>query len=168
VDGLEGFMIAGETAPTASEEFSGAIPQSARRERVQYVRLGPLPEENSMDHLLHPDGVPCYEAIFEGGRIRILADGLDLAATEAELMQARAEERRPHILVGKLTGIGPDGAPRLTVGYAVPLFGYTIHDVELLTTHVPAGHLQAGRPDRPKPGQSKPGQPKRRDIRIAA
>ncbi len=151
-------MAAGTATPTTTDEPRAATPKPVPRDSAQYIRLGGLPEEDTAGHPSCEAGVACYEAVFEDGRIRILADGLDVAATRRELLVAMAEGRRPHILVGKLVGLGLDGAPRLAVGYSVPLYAYSIADIELVFSPIPAG----------RPARTTGSPSKRRDIRIAA
>lgn len=151
-------MAAGEAKIIINDD--AAIPVPARRsdESIQYVRLGGLPEAYEGEVLALDGGISCYEAVFTGGRIRILTEGLDLAAAERALAKARAERQRPHLLVGRLVGIGSDGTPRLVVGYAVPLFAYGMEDIELAASDVP--------PLQPAPAPTaKAG---RRDLRVAA
>ena len=104
---------------------------ASRGQRVQFIHLGELPDS---EPVLRGEsgGAACYEAIFEDGRIRILTDGIDIAAAEQTLAAARAEQRRVQIVVGQPIGIAPHGATLLAVGYAEPLFAYSIDDVELM------------------------------------
>ena len=94
---------------------------------VQYVRLGAFSPDEAP-----PGGLPCYAAVFEDGRIRILTEGIDTKAATRALAAAQATRRPVHILVGRPLGLAPDGATLLAVGFAQRLFAYTIDDVELM------------------------------------
>lgn len=108
--------------------------QDSARRPIQYIRFGEARRDDEAGR-----GVPCYEAIFRNGRIQLLTDGIDPAIAGRRLAAARQARRPVHMVVGRQLGIAPDGATLLAVGFELPLFAYTIDDVELL-------------PDEPVPG----------------
>ncbi|BBK31481.1 hypothetical protein EDC65_0285 [Stella humosa] len=140
-------MMAGSAT---DEQECGSIAATGSSGVVQYIHLGALPDDD--------EGVTCYEAVFEGGRIHIPSHGIDLPSARRHLAEARSEQARLHIVVGRPIGLDAGGATRVAVGYAEPLFAYTIDDVELL------GQVECGKalPDA-MPGSAIPP-----DVRIIA
>jgi len=114
--------------------------QDSRNRPIQYIRFGEARRDDEAGR-----GVPCYEAIFRNGRIQLLTDGIDPMVAGQRLAAARAARRPVHMVVGRPLGIAPDGATLLAIGFELPLFAYSIDDVEMM-------------PDEPLPGAS-PGRP---------
>lgn len=108
--------------------------QDSRHRPIRYIRFGEARREDEAGR-----GVPCYEAIFRNGRIQILTDAIDSAVAGRQLAAARSARRPVHMVVGRPLGVAPDGATLLAVGFELPLFAYSIDDVELI-------------PDAPVPG----------------
>lgn len=98
---------------------------------VRYIRIGDAAEDDAAA------AVRCYPVLFEDGRIRILTDGIDRNTAARALAAARIARRRIHLVVGHPVGIAADGSPMLAIGFQLPLFAYTIDDVELAPAPVP-------------------------------
>lgn len=96
-------------------------------EPIQYVRFG---EPAAVDD--PAQGVPCFEAVFDHGRIHILTDGVDPQIAGRILAGARAERQRIQLVVGQPIGLAPGGATLVAVGFEQPLFAYSIDDVDLM------------------------------------
>ena len=120
--------------------------QDSRPRPIQYVRFGETRRDEDTGR-----GVPCYEAVFRSARIHLLTDGIDSAVAGRRLAAARAAGRPVHMVVGRPIGTAPDGATLLAVGFELPLFAYSIDDVELMPDE-PVPGVPAKRPDATRAG----------------
>ncbi|BBK36827.1 hypothetical protein STAQ_19050 [Allostella sp. ATCC 35155] len=115
--------------------------QDSEHRPIQYIRFGESRRDDGTGR-----GVPCYEAVFRDDRIQLLTDGIDPVATGRHLAAARSARRAVHMVVGRPLGVAPDGATLLAVGFELPLFAYSIDDVELMSDE-PAPGVTVRRPD---------------------
>lgn len=139
-------MMAGSAT---DEQECGSIAATGSSGVVQYIHLGALPDDD--------EGVTCYEAVFEGGRIHIPSHGIDLPSAPAP---GRGPQRAGAPSHRRRTADRP-GRRRCHQGcrrLCRALFAYTIDDVELL------GQVECGKalPDA-MPGSAIPP-----DVRIIA